>query len=1068
MTLDINISDYNDNPPEITEVPEQTVSENALIGDVIVTVQATDMDEGVNADITYSITSASSLFDIDSETGEIKVKASLDLESGNHNSDFRYTITVEARDGGTPPQASEIEVTIQINGENEFDPTFDNLADVISVQENTTISTVVYTPVASDADQSTDGELQFSLVDKNGEDYFSINSSSGDVSVAKQLDYTATPHGINLTITATDKPLDPSAAKTASMDLTINVIYVGNTAPIFPETLDILVAEDLEVNSVILKIDITDANPGRNGEVWFSIEDGNALGLFRIDQNSGEIILNKSLDLETPANPVSQTLTIKATDRGTPPLSSTKSFTITVSSVNEFIPQFNATSDTASIGEEVPVSTKVYQATASDLDYGSDGEVMFSIESGNEAGYFKIDANDGSVTTATILDREAYPNGIDLVLLVQDKAEDAFKKNSTMSLHIDITDFNDNEPLFTGSIPGQDVSELASIGHHIVRVQASDADLGANAEITYSIIGGNSLGYFKINSETGQITVLQSLDLDAETQTHSEDLKYTLIIQAKDNGTASKSNTTTVEITIISENEFTPQFADSSDTTQVSEDSDERTEVYNAIATDGDFGADGQIEYTIISQSPAGYFDINPQSGTVTVARSLDRETIPDGITLTIQAADKPDIGTAKAATMVLEVEITDVNDQDPVFTGPITAESVSENATVNTIITQLQATDQDLGDNAKISYSISGGNSLGFFGINSASGEVTVAKSLDLENETHAAGLSYTLTITATDAGIPPRSASESLSITVTSVNEFSPQFAAAVEYITIAHNTPVSEVVYQPRATDQDFGTDGELLYAMSSSNNNGYFTIDQSNGEISVAQVLDYTAVPNGINITITATDKAAVAKSGIMQLNIEVQYVDNSAPVFLESIPNNVSIDEDATVDTVVVNVSAMDTDPGAKGEIHYSIISGNDLDFFKINEDTGALMVKQSLDFETESHAPNARYVLIIQAQDRGTPPLSATKEIIVQVNTVNEFTPSVGSAITPQVLREDTSVNTPVVQVTGRDQDYGDDGRLTFTIAGGNQGEYFDINQTTGMLQYLLIYSCISLTNWNY
>jgi hypothetical protein len=1053
MTLNISISDYNDNPPQLSAVPEQTVSENAEIGDVIVTIEATDVDEGVNADITYSITTASSLFEIDSGTGEIKVKASLDLESGNHNSDFRYTLTVEARDGGTPSNAAEIQVTIQITGENEFDPTFDKTTDVISVQENTTISTVVYTPVASDQDQSTDGELEFTLVDKNGESYFSINSSSGDVSVAKQLDYTATPHGINLTITATDKPLDPSTAKTASLDLTINVIYVGNTAPIFPETLDTTVAEDHEVDSVILTIDITDANPGPNGEVWFSIEDGNALGFFRIDRNSGDIILNKSLDLETPSNPLSQTLTIKATDGGTPPLSSTKTLTITVTSVNEFTPQFNVTSDTTSVGEEVPVSTKVYQAMASDLDYGNDGEVVFSITSGNEAGYFEIDENNGSVTTAAILDREAYPSGIDLVLLIEDKAEEGSRKNATMSLHIDISDFNDNTPVFTQFIPEHDVSEAASLGHNIVQVQANDADLGENADITYSIKEGNSLGYFEIDSETGHVKVLRSLDLDAETQTHSEDLKYTLIIQAEDNGTPSRTNTTTVEITIISENEFTPQFADSSDTIEVSEDTDEPTEVYNALATDGDYGRDGQIEYTIISQSHVGYFDIDPQSGAVTVAQSVDRETIPDGITLTIQAADQPDIGTVKTATMVLQIEITDVNDQDPVFTLPISGQTVPEDASVNTLITQLEATDQDLGDNAKISYSITGGNSLGFFDINTDSGEVTVVKSLDLETETHAAGLSYTLVITATDSGVPARSSSESLSITVTSVNEFSPQFETAVEYRIVAHNTPVSQVVYDAEATDQDFGVDGELQYAMSSSNNNGYFTIDQSNGEISVAKVLDYTAVPDGINITITATDKAGIPKSGTMQLNIEVQYVANSAPVFSESIPNDVSIGEDATVDTVVVNVSATDFDPGVKGEIHYSISSGNDREFFKINEDTGALMVKESLDLETKSHAPDARYVLIIQAQDGGTPALSATKQVNVQVNAVNEFTPSISNLITPQVLKEDTPRNTAVVQVTGRDEDFGDDGRLTYTISGGNEGQYFDINQTTGILQ---------------
>ena len=1064
MDLLIQIMDSNDNAPELNEVPEQQISENAGIGDVVVMIQATDADEGVNAAVSYSIISGSLPFEIDSITGEIKVQQSLDLESGNHSPDFKYTLTVEARDGGVPSLASSILVVIQIIGINEFNPTFDKQTDVISVQENTTKSTVVYTPAVTDGDQSTDGDLEFTLTDKDGEDYFSINSSTGEVSVAKQLDYIATPHGINLTITAIDKPVDPSTARNASMDLTVNVIYVGNTAPIFPESLDISVDEDLGVDDVISTIDIMDANPGPNGEVWFKIENGNSLGHFRIDENSGDVILNKSLDLETPDAILSHTLTIRATDRGTPPLSSTKTMTITVLSVNEFTPQFDVTIDTTTVGEEATVSTKVYQARASDQDYGSDGEVMYSIASGNEAGYFEIDRNNGTVNTVTLLDREAHPNGIDLVLLVEDRAAEGLKRNSTMSLHVNITDFNDNKPFFIGSITPQDVSEMAEVDHNIVRVQASDADLGENAEIVYSITQGNELGYFDIDSNNGQIKVSQSLDLDADSQTHSADLKYILTIEAQDKGTPTQSNTTTVEITIISENEFAPVFADSNDTIEVSEDTSELTDIYTASATDNDFGNEGQIIYSIISESHQGYFAIDSGSGKVSVAKSLDREAIPEGISLTIQAADQPTIGSPKTATMDLEIVITDVNDEEPVFE-PISAQEVSEEAPVDSTVIQVQATDQDLGDNAKITYSITGGNSLGFFDINSETGDVRVAKSLDLETVTHAAGLSYTLTITATDSGQPPRSTSASLSITITSVNEFAPVFEQAVAYIIAAHNTPVSDVVYEAQATDQDFGADGELRYTMSSSNNDGYFTIDESNGQISVAKELNFTAVSNGVNITITATDQAIQdPKTDSMQLNIEVKYVDNTAPVFSEDIPSDVSIKENSTVGTVVVSVTATDTNPGSNGELEYSILSGNEFGFFEINADSGDLTVNQNLDLETQSHAPNARYSLTIQARDHGTPPLSATKVVNIQVSPVNEFTPSI-LAISPTTLSEDTRVRTLVVKVTGSDQDYGDDGRLTYTITSGNEEGHFNINQTTGK-NFIRLFQILLLEIW--
>lgn len=359
------------------------------------------------------------------------------------------------------------------------------------------------------------------------------------------------------------------------------------------------------------------------------------------------------------------------------------------------------------------------------------------------------------------------------------------------------------EPHFASSIPPQDVTEKAAVGRSIVTVQASDADLGRNSEISYSFIGGNSLGYFEIDSETGQITVLRSLDLDDKSQTHSVHLKYMLTIKARDNGTEPLSNTTSVEITIIPENEFTPQFADSGDAVEISEGIDKLSEVYNAIATDSDYGVDGQIVYSIISESNMGYFFIDSGSGKVTVAKSLDREAIPEGITLIIQVEDQPNIGLPKTASMVLLIELLDVNDEDPVFNGSIAVQEISEDVTVGTLVTQVQATDQDIGENAKISYSITNGNSLGFFEINTESGQVTMATFLDLKTEIHTEGLNYTLTIAETDSGTPARFTLGRLDIIVKSVNEFPPQFDKAVDYIMVAQSSPVSKVVYKPAAT-------------------------------------------------------------------------------------------------------------------------------------------------------------------------------------------------------------------------------------------------------------------------
>ena len=1060
MQLTVQITDYNDNSPGFTtQVSPQNVSEGASVGDVIVQVEATDADLGTNADVSYSITAGNSddLFEIDGETGEIKVKKSLDLEGNDPPQYLNYTLTIEARDGGVPTQTTTMVVDISITPENEFTPEFSNVNDTIQVTENTSVSSEIYQANATDKDYGVDGELEYSITAQDPSGYFNMDTA-GSLTVAQTLDREATSNGIILTIQATDKPAT-GTAKSSTMQLTVQITDYNDNSPGFTTQVSPQnVSEGASVGDVIVQVGATDADLGMNANISYSITAGNSDDLFEIDGETGEIKVKKSLDLEgnDPPQYLNYSLTIEARDGGVPTQTTTMVVDISITPENEFTPEFSNVNDTIQVMENTSVSSEIYQANATDKDYGVDGELEYSITAQKPSGYFNMDSA-GSLTVAQALDREVTPNGIILTIKAADKPATGTAKSSTMQLTVQITDYNDNSPGFITQVSPQNVSERASVGDVIVQVGATDADLGTNADVSYGITAGNSDDLFEIDGETGEIKVKKSLDLEGNDPPQS--LSYTLTIEASDGGSPARDSTMNVQISILPENEFTPQFASSSDTIQVSEGISESSEVYVARATDGDAGTDGQIVYSITSESPVGYFIINDVSGQVTVAKALDRETMPDGVNLTIQAADQPNVGASRTAWMVLSIVITDVNDEEPMF-GAITSQEVPEDAAVGTVITQVQATDADIGENARISYSITGGNSLGFFGINSVTGEVNVAKSLDLETASHAQGLSYTLAITATDSGVPSRSASQSLSITVTSVNEFTPAFDKDVEFITVAHNSPVSDVVYEPQAEDQDFGTDGELQYTMTSPNNDGYFTINQNNGQVSVAKTLNLTAVP--INITITATDQAnqGAPKTASMLLSIEVIYVDNVAPVFSANIPDNVSIAENATVDTLVLGVQAADTDLGPNGMIKYSIVSGNQLGFFKINEDSGALTVNQSLDLETKTHAANARYALTIQAEDQGTPPLSSTKVVTVQVSPVNEFTPRFSNAISPQVLREDTLVNTPVVQVIAEDQDSGDDGRLSYSIVGGNGGGYFVINTTTGKLAPLAVVFC--------
>ena len=205
----------------------------------------------------------------------------------------------------------------------------------------------------------------------------------------------------------------------------------------------------------------------------------------------------------------------------------------------------------------------------------------------------------------------------------------------------------------------------------------------------------------------------ESIDLD---KLRRENYTVILKVVAVDQGQPRlESQPWNMTITVINVNEFHPKFAQASYSVSLWENATVMSNVYQANATDGDYGKYGQILYDI-SGDPDGYFSMDRDTGLITIAKQLDRETTPGGINLTIEARGFS--GEAPAGTTVLHVDILDVNDNSPEFSTQLPAQSVSETASVGDTIAQVQATDDDLGDNAAISFSITAGNTDDLFEI--------------------------------------------------------------------------------------------------------------------------------------------------------------------------------------------------------------------------------------------------------------------------------------------------------------------------------------------------------------
>lgn len=544
-------------------------------------------------------------------------------------------------------------------------------------------------------------------------------------------------------------------------------------------------------------------------------------------------------------------------------------------------------------------------------------------------------------------------------------------------------------------------------------------------------------------------STVNSTDLDTSSQ---KGINESIVVVARDNGSPPLiSQSKSITFIVIAVNEFQPVFEKTTDRVSVGEDMAVTTDIYQAKANDSDYGTDGDIRYSISAGNEGGYFSINPHTGMVSIAKQLDRETTPYGINLTIEATDLAEVGSRKVSTMTLHVNITDYNDNSPVFLLPIPTGKISEQAVAGTVIEQLQVTDPDLGVNAAIIFSITAGNSLSFFEIEPTTGKVKVKKSLDLETEIHEQGFTYTLTIKARDHGMPSKAATATLIIQIEGVNEFMPVFEETAVNITVAENTPLFTSVYQPRASDEDRGADGDLEYTITDGNTDGFFDINSNDGYVTVTKQLNHLATPYGINLTIKVTDRAPVGsrKNSSMLLKIFVIYTGNTAPVFSEILMDSV-VPEDAALDTIIAKVNASDEDSGSDGVLRYSIIAGNSLGLFKIDPISGEIKVNNPLDLESTTHAPNTRNRLIIEARDQGEPPLAVNESLNIQVTGVNEFTPTVVNGNMKKVISENSTVGSVIGNIAASDQDYGEDGRLTYAIKSGNDKGFFSIRESSG------------------
>ncbi len=737
--LIVSVTDADDQP--VTFDPDtysSSVFENSALGTTVATVTAQDPDTVVSNPITYSLAEGSQVpFTVSSRSGDIIVSGQLDRETLD-----RYTFQVLA--SNTPGFSATAMVTIQVLDVNDVTPNFLGDPFRFEVSESGSVGTAIGQVTAVDGDIGTAGEiLRYSLQPSVPE--FVINANSGEITLAASLDYEST-QDYNLTVVAVD---GGSPSQTGTAQVEVIVADANDNPPLFSsDSFSTAVPENELVGSEIFTAVATDADSGTNAEIMYSLLP--PVAPFAINPTTGEVNVTGALSLQT------YTLQIMATDGGTSPLSSVTTLSVVVTDANER-PSFPLDVFPVELSEGAPVGSLVAQVTATDPDAGDNAEISYSILPED---VFAINATSGAITLAQSLDFESV-SSYTRSLIARDSGVPPLSASST--LMVTVSDFNDNAPQFSVGAYFVSLPEN-SPPSPLLTINATDADSSSNSVITYSIAQGSGNSFFTIAPTTGVVASLTSLDFESSQE-------FQLVIIAQDGGLPTMSSSASLTIFITDQDDNGPVFDLNLYSVITSEGTAVGEFLLRVQATDLDTGTNAEISYSLVNSSVFP-FAIDPQSGNLTLASpGLDRESV-DSYILTVRAANPR--SSLFTATSLVEVVVSDVNDNPPQFDPLTLTFSIAESAPIGTTVGTVIAVDSDAGPNAAVSYTIESPSPL--VAIESESGELILTQVLDFETYSL-----IELNVSAVDSGLPQLASVAVVTIQLEDVNDVPPILSIA-----------------------------------------------------------------------------------------------------------------------------------------------------------------------------------------------------------------------------------------------------------------------------------------------
>ncbi|NXA15716.1 PCDBF protein, partial [Sapayoa aenigma] len=532
--VEVALEDINDHSPVF---PEERITLDVLErsdpGSRFPLEGARDLDIGSNSIQAYSIIPENEYFTVffgspneDDKYLELVLKKPLDREE-----ELEMDFSLIAFDGGSPPKSGATQVHIVVLDVNDNSPVFTQEVYIGQVLENMPEGSVVLTVTAKDQDAGINGEIsyQISHAESQSDSAFVIGPISGEIKLTKPLDFEASEH-YELRVRARD-----GGGLSAICKVLVQVLDVNDNAPeLMVSSFSSPLPENSLPGTVVALFTVRDRDAGANGKVSCGLEDQLFFSLRPAYKNYYELVTVSTLDREETAQYI---LTVTAADAGSPPLTTTQTFTVDISDVNDNAPVFNQTSYTMYVRENNVPTVLVGAVSAADADVGLNAKVTYSLSpaqasEGPSCSCISVNSENGHVFVLRALDYEQLRQ-TEVVVSASDAGSPPLGANVTVRLVV--VDENDNAPVVL--YPAQDGSPASSelvpvtaeAGYLVTKVVAVDADSGQNSWLSYQLLRATDPGLFVVGAQSGEVRLRRPV-------TERDSGKQKLLVLVRDNG----------------------------------------------------------------------------------------------------------------------------------------------------------------------------------------------------------------------------------------------------------------------------------------------------------------------------------------------------------------------------------------------------------------------------------------------------------------------------------------------------------------------------------------------------